>query len=424
MSLEQRTLADLCLQVTDGTHDSPKLQPSGVPFIKAKHITEGFLDFAACDYITESEHQKVIARSKPEYDDILFTHIGASLGRAARVHTREEFSIKNVALFKPDPQKVVPRYLYYCVISPPFQESIIQKRTGSAQPFVGLDTLRKHLLRIHPDISHQRRIASILSAYDDLIENNTKRIEILEEMARSLYREWFVHFRFPGHEKVKLVDSELGKIPEGWEVRSVSDVAAVHRGRSYKSAELQGDGKPFLNLKNIARDGGFRRDGTKTYSGKYKEQQVARAGDIIMAVTDMTQERRIVAHPARVPDGDHEEYVFSMDLVRIEPLEEGPFPIGFLYSFFRDSPFSEEVKDFANGANVLHLSPKVILGYQAAFPTASLAAQFDSLASNFHRLADNLSAKNEVLRQTRDLLLPKLISGEIDVDALDLPEAS
>lgn len=138
--LVQFSLGNLCLLVTDGTHDSPLLQSSGVPFIKAKHISNGFVDFDTCDFITYEDHLKVIARSKPEKGDILFTHIGASLGVTAYINTIVKFSIKNVALFKPNPAKIDSRYLYYIVISSQFQNGILNKRTGSAQPFVSLDT--------------------------------------------------------------------------------------------------------------------------------------------------------------------------------------------------------------------------------------------------------------------------------------------
>jgi type I restriction enzyme S subunit len=110
------TLEDLCALVTDGTHDSPKLQSEGVPFIKGKHISSGFIDFDNCDYITYDDHLKVIARSNPEKGDTLLSNIG-SVGDAAFVNVDFEFSIKNVALLKPDPAKVEPRYLYYWTLA-------------------------------------------------------------------------------------------------------------------------------------------------------------------------------------------------------------------------------------------------------------------------------------------------------------------
>jgi type I restriction enzyme S subunit len=114
------SLPEICELVTDGTHDSPKLQPSGVPFIKGKHISSGRIDFANCDYITEQDHLKCIRRVKPQTNDVLFSNIG-SVGDAAHVSDDTEFSIKNVALFRPNPEKVDPLFFYYLVISPYFR---------------------------------------------------------------------------------------------------------------------------------------------------------------------------------------------------------------------------------------------------------------------------------------------------------------
>ena len=142
------------------------------------------------------------------------------------------------------------------------------KNAAGAVPGVNRNHLHAMDVRI-PSLPVQRRIGGILSAYDELIENNQRRIKILEDMARSLYRKWFVHFRFPGHEKVKMVPSSLGPIPPGWSVRSVGEVAEVFRGRSYRSADLaEAGGLPFLNLKCLDRDGGFRRSGLKRYIGE------------------------------------------------------------------------------------------------------------------------------------------------------------
>ena len=151
---------------------------------------------------------------------------------------------------------------------------------SSGVPHINIDILR-HFEVCLPPRPTQRKITAILSSYDDLIENNTRRIAILEEMAQAIYREWFVHFRFPGHEGARMVESELGPVPEGWDIVHLSDIVDVYRGRSYRSANLvEEGGLPFLNLKCIERDGGFRVDGLKRYDGPYKETQVAEPNDI------------------------------------------------------------------------------------------------------------------------------------------------
>lgn len=266
-----------------------------------------------------------------------------------------------------------------------------------------------------PPLAVQQRVAGILSTYDELMENCQRRIRILEGMTRAVYREWFVHFRFPNHESLPRVASPLGDIPQGWKVQALGEVAETFRGRSYRSVDLANEGGlPFLNLKCLDRDGGFRRSGLKRFTGEYKDGHVAKKGDIVVAVTDMTQERRIVAHAALVPTLDGEFGISSMDLVRIEP--KAPMPKTFLYSFLRYSSFADEVKQHANGANVLHLAPERITDFRFAVPPVDLVRRFADFVSPILEQMDTLQNKIENLRHTRGLLLPRLLSGQMRLE--------
>lgn len=241
----------------------------------------------------------------------------------------------------------------------------------------------------------------------------------MEEMAQLVYREWFVNFRFPGHEKVRMVESELGMIPEGWEVKSVTDVATLRRGKSYRGADLTNEGGlPFLSLKCIERGGGFRLDGLKRHKGDYESKRAARPGDIIIAVTDMTQERRLVAHAARVPHFGEPIAMMSMDLVKAEPRDD--VAKEYLHGIFRFSGFSDEVKQHANGVNVLHLNPQRIEEYEFPLPPPDLRRSYAQFSADVYKQCDTLHMKNINLYRIRDLLLPKLISGELDVEGLDI----
>ena len=266
-------------------------------------------------------------------------------------------------------------------------------------------------LRVHiPDLETQTRIASILSAYDDLIENNRRRIQLLEQAARLLYKEWFVHLRFPGHEHVTITDG----VPEGWEKTAINEYATVVRGKSYRSSEIvESGGKPFVNLKCVARHGGFRLDGLKRFSGPHRDDQVVVAGDIVIAVTDMTRDRHIVAHAARVPAAMSEEGVFSMDTVKIIP--NAAVDISWFYYLLRFSEFSRVVREHATGTNVLHLKPKQIENYAAVFPTRMLQESFGEATQDILGQQDNLVIQNDRLGQARDLLLPRLMNGELVV---------
>lgn len=216
-----------------------------------------------------------------------------------------------------------------------------------------------------------------------------------------------------------MVESELGMVPEGWEVKKLGDVVTIHRGKSYRSADLVEEGAlPFLNLKCIERGGGFRYDGVKRFQGEYKNTQTAKTGDIVVAVTDMTQERRLVAHAARVHVIDNVFAVMSMDLVKVEPNTE--VSKDYLHGLLRFSDFSQEVRQHANGVNVLHLNPSQIQEFKFALPPTELRNRYAELCSSAYQECDVLQAKNANLRRTRDLLLPKLISGELGVEEIEI----
>ena len=316
-----------------------------------------------------------------------------------------------------DQQKHDPYFVYYLLSTK--TSTLHNIAAGVAVPIVKKSTFANLEVCV-PPLTTQRKIAAVLSAYDDLIENNTRRIKILEDMAQTLYREWFVHFRFPGHENVPMVESPLGPIPQGWKIKRLDEVAQLHRGKSYRSINLveDGEGLPFLNLKNINREGGFRPDGLKWYDGKFKETQVAASNDIIMALTDVTQDRKVVARSARVPDLGYEKYVFSMDLLKVQPNKS--IQSDFLYALLKYSSFAQKLKEFANGTTVLHLSPSHVQSSELILPPDVIRHRYAEIARSVRQQSDLLQNRNANLQQTRDLLLPKLISGEIDVSEIDI----
>lgn len=399
--------------------------PDDIPLVKGENVHQGFIDWNKAkrwprDQVGGMERywlkpgDVILAMDRP--------WIEAGLKQACiRRHDPPSLLVQRVSRLR-GINGLLTAYLRHLIGSPSFTDYIKPIVTGINVPHISGSQIKGYEFHLPPRQT-QETIASILSAYDDLIDNNTRRIAILEEMARRIYEEWFVRFRFPGHEGVQMVESELGWIPVGWQIGTVAEIAVVYRGRSYKGSELaESGGRPFVNLKCMERDGGFRASGLKRYTGQFKESHTVRAGDMVMGITDMTQERRIVARVGRVSGLDADFGVFSMDLVRIA--SRGVYAEPYIYAMFRWSSFSDEVKQHANGANVLHLLPARIEEYAFARPTPELAAQFADLFAPMLSLCDVLERKNASLKATRDLLLPKLISGELDVSVkLGEPEA-
>jgi type I restriction enzyme S subunit len=416
-----KILNDICELIIDCEHKTAPIQETGYPSIRTPNIGKGYLILDNVNRVSEETYQSWTKRAIPQADDLILAR-EAPVGNVAIIPENLKVCLgQRTVLIRPDKNKVNPQYLLYLLLGDEIQAKLHSFSNGATVHHLNMKDIRNLVLPELPNISIQHKIADILSAYEDLIENNTRQIKILEEMAALIYREWFVNFRFPGHEQVKMVDSQLGLIPEGWEPRKVSEVATVYRGKSYKSSELLEDGGlPFLNLKCINRDGGFRNDGIKRFEGKYKSTQTATSGNIIMAVTDMTQERRVIARAARVPQSQEKEFVFSMDLVKIAPSPE--IHSDYFYSFLRFSNFADCVKEHANGSNVLHLNPKHIEEFAFALPAEILIKQYANICSDIYEQYDVLVLENDNLRKTRDLLLPKLISGEIDLETLNTPE--
>ena len=311
----------------------------------------------------------------------------------------------NTALYVIDFKGNDPRFVAYLL-----RNTLRNYKTEKAA-VPGVDRNVLHALRVRaPSPNEQTAIVSILSAYEDLIENNRRRIALLEEAARLLYREWFVHFHFPGHEHVKITDG----IPEGWTHRPVCSLADVIRGRSYRSSELaDSNGQPFINLKCMRRFGGFRTSGLKWFHGEHKERHVAAPGDIVIAVTDMTRDAMIVAQAARVPRSVGESAIYSMDLVKAIPKQE--IEPEWLYGMLRFSGFSAAVREEATGATVLHLKPKHIENWKALVPPTVLRSLFAEQYSVILKQIDVLELQIKNCAQARDLLLPRLMNGEVAV---------
>ena len=241
----------------------------------------------------------------------------------------------------------------------------------------------------------QEKIGEILYTYDSLIENNTNRIRLLEKMAENLYKEWFSY----------------GKIIKGGTIVRLTDIIQITRGLSYSTAEIDcEEGLDLINLKNIQAYGGFRYDGTKKFCGKYKNEQIVCEGDLVMGVTDMTQDRRTVGSVALIPKTDKLS-VISADLIKISSSISSVF----LFGMFKYGNVSKYVAQFANGANVLHLRPKALHNIKVLLPNPNLINKYVDIVSPMVAEMNKLYVLSEKLARQRDLLLPRLMSGKLEV---------
>ncbi len=266
-----------------------------------------------------------------------------------------------------------------------------------------------------PPQTTQHRIISILSGFDDKIEVNNKIAKTLEDMAQALFKEWFVHFRFPRYEKAEFVDSELGKIPKGWEAKKIKDIAKINKGLSYSSNEIneKSKGLPMINLANFQRGGGFNPDGIKFYTGRYNSTNLVKPGGIVIAMTDLTSNREVIGHPARVPSYSHwDKILISLDVCAVATDE---LYVEFLYYLMLRKEFSYRMASSAGGTNVAHLSKSTIEDYNFVLPVNDLIEKFQNFVRPIFSQTNLIEVENQKLAALRDLLLPKLMRGEIRV---------
>ena len=386
-----------------------------IPIIKIGNISNG--ENIIVDNSTQYVNKEFLSIDKKYHvlkGDILISLTGSHMnqpnsmvGRCCR-NLDDAVYLLNQRAGKVIPKKTVNKdFLYYVFRLKSIQYAIANRAYGGAnQVNVSPKDIMGIKFRI-PNFTVQNRIADILTTYDNLIENNNKRIKLLEQMAENLYKEWFVRFRFPGYEDMEFAEG----IPSNWNYVKLGDIVSFERGISYSSAEIDcDDGINLINLKNIQPYGGFRREGTKKYNGRYKESQIVKAGDLILGVTDMTQDRRTVGSVALIPSIEGVS-VISADLVKI--ISEVPNP--FIYCMCIYGFYSKYFSHFANGANVLHLKPNTLLNKKVLLPTKNLIEEFIKIIQPMIDIIDKINLQNDILIKQRDLLLPRLMSGKIEV---------
>jgi type I restriction enzyme S subunit len=282
-----------------------------------------------------------------------------------------------------------------------------------------------------PPFDIQRKIAAFLSAYDDLIENNNRRIKVLEEMAQRNYREWFVDFRYPGHESVPLVASELGPIPMGWRVLAISDVAGKSPyavtsgpfGSKLGSKDYIPDGVPVIRGTNLAVGGGFRDDGFVFVSSEKANEMgscLARAGDIVIT------QRGTLGQVGQIPDpAGFDKYVLSQSQMKIT-VDPTHGTREYLYAAMRSPEVTQRLQSRAMTAGVPHINLSILREFPVVWPDLAVQSQAAEILGLLGRQVSALTKVAKNARATRDLLLPRLISGEIDVTDLDvaMPEVA
>ena len=362
-----------------------------VPYVGLEHIGQGTLALVGSGTAKDVESTKTAFRA----GDILF----GKLRPYFRKVVRPRFDgICSTDIWVVRPQTGVDTgYLFYLLASSPFVDFASQGAGGTKMPRAKWEHCSGFSFRL-PPVSKQCAIARTLDVLDDQIEQTRCITQTLEKTIRTLFMSWFVD-----------VDSP-------WPLKTLADVSSTIRGRSYRSAELvEKSDIAMVTLKSFKRGGGYQADGLKAFNGPYKDEQVVCPGDVVVACTDVTQAADVVGRSAVVQEPRiFGKLVASLDVLVIRPLN-GVVSSAFLYGLTSTSRFVAHAQSFATGTTVLHMDVQAVPSFEFRCPPRSRVATFDSVAEPIIERYVGSQRRIDNLKELRDTLLSKLMSGEIRI---------
>lgn len=402
-------IGDICESITDCLNRTAPTVDESTPYkmIRTTNVRNGWVTLSNVKFVDEPTYSKWTRRQVPKRGDIILTR-EAPLGEVGMLRSNENvFLGQRLVSYRADPTKADNHFLLYVLQGHHLQAQIKAFGSGATVEHMRVPDAKKLVVRL-PDLATQQRIGSILSTYDDLIENNTRRIEILEEMARRLYDEWFVRFRFPEHEEVAFDESELGPLPKGWVVRTVAETFAILGGGTpskkepaywedgsinwYAPTDLTKAGSTFMDASGSKiNDLGLHKSSARLFP-PFSVMMTSRATIGVISINTT---------PACTNQG----------FITCLPNER--FPLYLLCNWLRSNV--EMFISLGTGATFKEITKGTFKTIQLRVPPQDLASKFQEAVEPMMALVLRLQRKNANLRAQRDLLLPKLISGQIDV---------
>ena len=401
MSWEKFKLSNCCISIADGDHQPPPKSKDGIPFVTIANIENNQFDFTNAMFVPKDYYEKLDDKRKPQKDDILYSVVG-SFGIPVLIKNDKHFVFqRHIAILRPN-KSIDARFLYYTMLSRDFYMKADAAAIGAAQRTVSLTALRNIQITV-PPIETQHRIANILSAYDDLTENNRKQIKLLEEAAQRLYKEWFVNLRFPGYEHTKITDG----VPEGWKIDLLSNIVKTTSGgtpaRSHPEYYINGStlwvktqellDAFILDTEEKITDEAITNSSTKLVS----------KGSILMAMYGSTIGKLGIA---------------SQDLTCNQAccvFDVSGFKYGGMYLFcwlFENRKFLIKL---GKGVAQSNLSQTMIKNLNILIPDMNVLHQFSCIVDSLYSEILANQKRITILSEARDRLLPKLMSGEVEV---------
>ncbi len=418
MKIETITIGESCHIINGGAWNQTEYVQDGIRVIKVSNMVNDSIDGSNLQFLPHSALNTYKKNILKGYD-LVVTTVGShpqlkasAAGRAFIIPKHFEGSLLNqnaICIRTRDENMLHNRYLGYLGRSDVFRHFIQQGGRGAAnQMRIAINVIKQYKFNL-PPLQTQKRIANILSAYDDLIENNLKRIKLLEQAAQNIYKEWFVNMRFPGYENT-LINQETG-LPEGWRNGKVADLCEIKSGFAYKSKHWRKKGNPVIKIKNINNNSvnfsntDFIDDEVSELTKKYK----LFAGDVVIAMTGAT-----VGKVGLIPKTDNSIYL-NQRVGLFRPFSEDQNNIALVFSFFLTDDSQQQVLNFAQGAAQPNISGSEIGNIKLKIANVELLSLFNKTLNPAIKQIQTLYYQNQKLKAARDILLPRLMNQTIEV---------
>ncbi|WP_262121061.1 restriction endonuclease subunit S [Anaerococcus sp. Marseille-Q5996] len=414
---DTKTLYELADWINGKAFKKKDYSNNGIPIIKIAELNNGI---SSNTKYTNSAEDKFYLKEK----DLLFAWSGnpdTSID-THRFNLPEGYLNQHIFKVIPNQDEISSNYFYYLMkyLNPNFKEIARNKQT-TGLGHVTVSDIKNVYVNI-PKLEFQDSITGPLYSIDRKIEINNKIIENLEAQAQAIFKSWFVDFE--PFQEGNFIESELGLIPEGWEVKEIKEISDRKNGYTYKSSDLSDySSVNMVTIKNFNRHGGQNDDAKKPIKNteRVKKHHILKDKDILVACTDLTQAADIIGRVILYSDNNYFDYeIYSMDVVKLVPHDITD--TYFIYHYLNSNIFKGYAEGVATGTTVLHLPKKSIDSFKLIYPSKEHIEKFNEIIKPFIELENLLRNENYSLAQTRDTLLPKLMSGEIDVSNIKIDD--
>jgi type I restriction enzyme, S subunit len=405
------TLSDITEIIVDSEHKTAPIVETGYPYIRTPNIGRGNLLLDKVRRVSEESYNQWTRRAVPQKDDLILAR-EAPIGNVAIIPDRLRVCLgQRTVLIRPRKDIVNPRFLLYLLLSQEIQAIFQAYSSGATVPHLNLRDIRSLELKI-PEKKIQDKIAHILGSYDELIGVNENRVRLLEKVATCLYNEWFVNLKYPNYIKDEIIETEYGPTPKGWKRYTLSELVNTQYGYT-KSATNEPVGPKYLRGKDINKT---------TYIDWETVPFCPIEQDLIPKYQLKKNDVLIIrmADPGKVGIIESEvNAVFASYLIRLSITNHSLTPY-YLYYYLMSDAYQNYISGASTGTTRKSASAKVVTTVSILVPPNEIMKKFETIISSLRSLLVNLLEINKNALQSRDILLSRLLSGEIDVSKLDI----